>query len=159
MSDPLEQDAAVLGHLGKVFDLVDPVAPFVGEAGRTAYSWRRVDAELAELLSDSATEKELAGARRSGASVRSVVFSLGTLTIDLEIRADGASVTLLGQLSPPAVTELELQTPRVPAAFTTRTDELGQFRVHLPDAGAVRLRVLDRAGPSPRWVETGWVGL
>jgi hypothetical protein len=58
MSDGSERDEALLARLQKVFDLVDPVPPSVVEAARAAYSWRRIDAELAELLGDSATDPE-----------------------------------------------------------------------------------------------------
>ncbi|WP_340539027.1 hypothetical protein [Nocardioides sp. GXZ039] len=62
-------------------------------AAQAAFTWRTVDAELAELLHDSALES---GAVRSAAAtdVRTLSYGAGGLTLELEIDGD----VVLGQL-------------------------------------------------------------
>ena len=125
--------------------------------------WRRLDAELAELLSDSALEEAgvIAHARGQTASLRSVTFAAGPLTIDIEIQGDERERRILGQLSPAvaATVELQLSDPGL-APTTTKTDALGRFRASLPAtaaaATALRLRV---DVPGSGQIETSWVPL
>lgn len=160
MNEPLERDERALARLGRIFDTVDPIAPFVAEGARAAYTWRRVDAELAELLADSAADTDLlVGARRSAADARSVSFSAGTIELEVEIRDAEQGFALLGQLSPPRAFQIEVQTPQGLTPARTRADDLGLFRMDLPAGGAIRLRLLDDMVIPPRWVETGWLGL
>ena len=42
----------------RLFAEVDPVPPLVIETAKASLGWRRLDADLAELLSDSALEEE-----------------------------------------------------------------------------------------------------
>jgi hypothetical protein len=156
MEDDSDPDEPLVAELRALFAEVDPVPPLVTEAAKAALGWRRLDAELAELLSDSALDADLALARGTGAPVRSVTFSAADLTIDLEIHSDGENRTLLGQLAPPFTATIELQTAEgsIPSA---ETDHLGRFRVTLPNGGAIRLRVVARDGRSGPPVETSWV--
>lgn len=160
MSDlePGHEDA-LLAALARVLDQVEPLAPFVTEAASIAYSWRRVDAELAELLGDSAQAGEaLAGAHRSTTGVRAITFKGSTVTIELELRGDRDRLTLLGQLAPPAATQVELERVGEERATSTVSDELGLFRFELSSGPAIRLRVLE-VGARSRWVQTSWIGL
>jgi hypothetical protein len=72
----------------------------VTEAAKAAIGWRRIDAELAELLSDSAVDAELlAGVRGAGTRARSVSFGAGELTIQLgqnRVRTEGWRQISLG---------------------------------------------------------------
>jgi hypothetical protein len=159
MSEDANPDEPLVAELRALFAEVDPVPGVVTEAAKAALGWRRLDADLAELLSDSALQEEsLALARGGGAPVRSVTFSTAELTIDLEIHTDGEHRTLLGQLAPPFTATIELQTAEgsVPAA---ETDHLGRFRVTLPTGGSIRLRVLARDRPSASPVETSWISV
>jgi hypothetical protein len=159
MEDDPGTDEPLVAELRAFFAQVDPVPPLVTEAAKAALGWRRLDAELAELLSDSALETEsLALARGGGAPVRSVTFSADELTIDLEIHIDGDHRTLLGQLAPPFAATIEIQTADGPLPVA-ETDRLGRFRVTIPTSGAIRLRVSagDRQSGSP--VETSWISV
>lgn len=135
----------------------DPVPPVVTEMAKASLGWRRLDADLAELLSDSAlVEEPLALTRGSEAPARAVTFSATGLTIDIEVHADDESRTLLGQLSPPLAGTIEIhgmdETP-----VRAEVDRLGRFRVRLRGGGPIRLRVLD-SGPDARPpVETSWI--
>ena len=80
MSD--QDDENLLAELRTLFERVDPVPPLVVQAAQAALAWRRIDAELAELLSDTVDDAEsLAIARGPGALVRAVTFSTGELAI------------------------------------------------------------------------------
>jgi hypothetical protein len=157
MSQDLDPDEWLMRELRAFFAEVDPVAPVVIETAKASLGWRRLDADLAELLSDSALEEEpFALARGSGAPTRAVTFSSGALTIDIEVHVDDPGRTLLGALSPPSASRIEVQTI-ADAVYLANADRLGRFRVRLPAGGSIRLRVLDEdegAGPS---VETSWI--
>ena len=102
----------LLDELRDMFAGDDPVPPLVTEMAKASLGWRRLDADLAELLTDSSLESEsFALARGVGATLRSVSFSAGRLTIDVEIHGEGADRTMLGQLSPPTHASIEVQTP------------------------------------------------
>jgi hypothetical protein len=157
MDEDRERDEALMSELRAFFAEVDPVPPVVTEAAKAALGWRRLDADLAELLRDSAAEEEsLALARGGEVSTRSLTFTAPQLTIDVEIREDDGSRTLLGQLSPPASATIEIQAVDE-ARVSVTADHLGRFRVSLPTGAPVRLRVMDPNRPSAAAVETSWI--
>lgn len=125
---------AVVGH-------VDPVPPLADEAARAAFGWRTIDADLAELLRDSADEAVEAGVRGPGAA-RQLSFQSPALGIELEVVATGPRERRIeGQLLPPAAATVQLERPGEEAVSVT-TDELGRFVLDGLRAGAVRLHVL-----------------
>jgi hypothetical protein len=158
MTDDPDPDELLMGELRDMFATVDPVPPLVIETAKASLGWRRLDADLAELLSDSALREEpFAVARGGEAPVRSVTFSSDKLTIDVEVHTEDHVRTLLGQLSPPASATIEVQTA-AESRFSAVADRLGRFRIRLPAGGAVRLRVLDDGSAGPP-VETSWITL
>jgi hypothetical protein len=152
MDDPDKRDEALIEQLRNAFR-ADGVPPNVTEAAKAALTWRRVDAELAELLSDSALDAEPALARGE-ALVRSVTFSAGKTIVELEIHQDGKRRTLLGQLSPAATWTVEVQGADGSAAEPVRSDLLGRFRIGLEHGGTVRLRL---SGGNGAVIETAWI--
>ncbi|HET6866725.1 MAG TPA: hypothetical protein VFH80_12480 [Solirubrobacteraceae bacterium] len=154
MGDAPDPDEPLMAELRAFFAEVDPVPPLVTETAKASLGWRRLDADLAELLSDSALEEAtFAGARGGEAPVRAVTFSSGPLTIDIEVHVEDQGRTLLGQLSPPERAKLEIQTV-AEEPLSAATDQLGRFRVSLPAGGPIRLRVLGGEGHA---VETSWI--
>jgi hypothetical protein len=154
-----EPDEALMSELRALFAEVDPVPPLVTEAAKAALGWRSLDADLAELLRDSALDEEsLALVRGAGAAIRSVTFSAPELTIDVEIHADDGTRTLLGQLSPPRAATIEIETVDEPVVSVT-TDHLGRFRASLPAGRPVRMRVVDPDRPAAGAVQTSWITL
>lgn len=149
----------LVDELRELFLKVDPVPPLVTQAAKAALDWRRLDAELAELLADSALDAESpAPTRGARATLRSMSFSAGRLTIDVEIHGEGADRIALGQLSPPGRATIELQSADRAEPTTVESDNLGRFRTKLPATGSIRLRVAtDPAGAN--WVETSWIPL
>ena len=49
-----DKDATTEAELRAIFAHLDPVPQLLDDAARAAFSWRTVDAELAELMRDSA---------------------------------------------------------------------------------------------------------
>jgi hypothetical protein len=154
-----DHDDSMLGDLQALFARADPVPLHVTQAAKAALGWRRLEADFAEILSDSTLEEEsLALVRGSGAPVRSVSFSAGELTLEVEIHADGPQRRLLGQLSPPPLAaRIEIQTTDDPAVAVAEADELGRFRAQLPAAGPIRLRISSADSAWSAGVETSWI--
>ena len=154
MNEREEQDEALIEQLRTAFGAEAPPAS-VTDFAKAALTWRRVDAELAELLSDSALDAEPALARGGDTVVRSVSFSAGETIVELEVHPDGEGRTLLGQLSPAGARTIELQWADGGASAQARSDLIGRFRLRLEHGGTVRLRIADdQPGTS---VETAWI--
>ena len=144
MSDPHEE---MENELRSFFRRNDPVPGEVTEFAQAALGWRRLDADLAELLADSALQTDMALARGEGS--RALSFRAPELTVDIEI-ADG---TLLGQLAPAAELTVELQDGDGNVVATASSDALGRFRFAYAGEGRHRLRIV-RTDAAP--VETSW---
>lgn len=159
MSPEPDPDPELTEELRALFDRADPVPTDVTEFAKAALGWRRLDAELAELLADSALETESTALTRSGGSAgRWLTFRSAELTIDVELQADGDARTLLGQLAPPpAAATVEAQAADGSLTASAESDALGRFRLSLA-AGRVRLRVLRLDPPGPP-VESSWLSL
>jgi type II secretory pathway component PulM len=158
VNNDADDEARLVDELRALTERVDPVPREVTEFAKAALGWRRLDAELAELLSDSALESELATTRSEDPG-RWVRFRASDLSIELEVQASGEGHTLLGQLEPaPVSATVEAQDAEGATAGSAEADELGRFRLALPSGGRVRLRVL-RRDPSGPEVETSWFSL
>jgi hypothetical protein len=150
-------DERLLDELRALGRAVDPVPAEVESFAKAALGWRRIDAELAELLSDSALDREPAGVRSSLARTRSMTFQATGLELDLDVQPRDAGFVLLGQLAPPAPAVVEVQRDDTTIAATATTDDLGRFRLELDEGGRVRLLV--RREPPAPLVETSWLTL
>ncbi len=122
------------------------------EAGKAAYTWRNIDAELAALAYDSAQEDGRLTARTPDdlASLRALTFVSTELTVEIEVTGEG----LLGQVVPPGPEELEVWGGNGIAA--ARIDELGCFSLRPLPSGPFRLHVCTSGGRS---ILTGWIRL
>jgi hypothetical protein len=155
-----DRDRELLGELRRLVTDIDPVPPEVTAFAKAALGWRRLDAELAELLSDSALEPDVLATVRAGlARARSVTFEASGLTIELEIETAGATFVVIGQLAPAGTAAVDVQRDDGTLAASTRSDELGRFRAELAPGGRVRLRIV---GAGEGWsgaFETSWLTL
>ncbi len=143
-------------ELSELLGRADPMPPTVLEAGRAALGWRRLDAELAELLADSAlASDEPSLARGTEVPLRSVTFGIGRRAIDLDVDERGAGRTLRGQLSPPVQVTIEVQRQDGMTLASVRADSFGRFVVELPSAGTIRLRLT--GDPELGTIETAWI--
>lgn len=152
MSEPLPQDDdQLVERLRAAARAHDPVPPSVLAAGRSAFAFRTLDDELADLLFDSLLDDALVGIR--GSASRQLTFGSDDVTIDLDVDDDG----LVGQLGDEggdrADVSVELQTPRARAAVAV--DGHGRFFLERPTSGPFRLQVEVRG----RRVTTEWVNL
>jgi len=148
----------LLDELRALGRAVDPVPDEVESFAKAALGWRRIDAELAELLSDSALDREaLAAVRSSHARTRSVTFQATDLELDVDVQPGERAIVLLGQLSPAERATVEAQRDDSTIAASTETDDLGRFRLQLDEGG--RMRLLVRRDPPAPLVETSWLTL
>lgn len=147
-------DDALLGEIGDLFARVDPIPDEVTLAARSALAWRRMDAELAELLHDSALEAEpLAGVRGTNGGWRTLTFETPDgISIDVEVTVERSKRSLMGQIAPAGPAKVLVRFPG--ADFPTRADELGRFQADDLRPGPVSLRC---ELPDGRAIETGWV--
>jgi hypothetical protein len=151
---------ALLNELGALLSRLDPLPPDVVDQARQLYSWRSIDAELADLSFDSLLDRETALAVRSmGESVfepRMLGFSAlvdgEDLAIEVEVTSADGECTMLGQLSPPGATTIRVQAGGG-ETLEALVDELGRFLVRPLPHGPVRLQVT-HAG---RVVQTTWI--
>ncbi|MFI5906324.1 hypothetical protein [Dactylosporangium sp. NPDC051541] len=139
----MTDDDRLLTDLGAAVKAAAAVPESFLAAGRAAFAWRTVDADLATLT-------EPAGALMRGAS-RVWTLSTGEVTIELEATEDA----LVGQVTPPAAGSIEL-TGRDAGTVTAPVDELGWFTLRPLPTGLFRLRLTPSIG-SP--VVTEWLTL
>ncbi len=149
-----KDDDALLAELAGIFARVDPVPDEVTLAARSALAWRSMDAELAELLHDSALEAQpLAGVRSTGGGWRALTFETPDgIAIEVEVAVERSKRSLIGQLVPPGLAKVVVRFPG--AEFPVHTDELGRFQATGLRPGPVSLRCELADG---RAIETGWV--
>ena len=119
-------DRAMLDRISEAFDELEPIPPRLTDAARSAFAWRRADAELAELLFDSATD-ELVGVRGTSTGRRSFRFG----TDDHVIRVHLTDETMIVMIEPPVAVPCRVVSEA--GAEEHRTDEYGELAVDAPD--------------------------
>lgn len=141
-------EAEILEILGRALEHTDPVPISVTEAGRSAFTWLTIDAELAELVFDSARD-ELVGVRSETMAERQLTFQ--SPTVEIEIMLVGNTRHLVGQLVPPQGADVTLITEI--ASIEVTTDDLGRFDFTGVEPGRIRLQIRTGGGPS---ITTQW---
>jgi hypothetical protein len=113
------------------------------EAGKSAFAWRNIDAELARLTYDSVRDLELAASvRAEEATIRALTFTSARLTIELEVTSDA----VVGQIVPAQPATLIVQPGAAGTQTEVRADEIGCFTIQPIPAGAFRLQCRTDAG-------------
>jgi hypothetical protein len=135
-----DDDDRLLDELRAALRQAGPPTPTMIAAGRAAFSWGSVDAELAVLTHDSLRDG-LTGVRGAAAPPRTLVFTGAEVSVEVEQTETG----LTGQLIPPTSREVGLWGPDRELAAVT-ADELGCFHFERPPDGLVRLRCRTTAG-------------
>ena len=145
-------DEALLAALQQALDARRAVPPEFVEAGKSAFAWHNIDAELAQLTYDSVRDTEPAAATRAeAASIRALTFTSAHLTIELEVTED----SVLGQIVPVQAATIEVQAQDGPRSVIA-TDEIGCFSISPVPAGPFRLRCQAAASAD---ILTGWITL
>jgi hypothetical protein len=147
------EDEALLARLRLVAVQVDPVPELVEESARAAFAMRRIDAELAELVADSATDPAAVAMRGTTDEIRMITFSAESVSFEIQVTPSGGQLSILGLVSG-ATGPIEVETPT--GHVTEVLDDLGRFWVSELDAGPVRFRVTPESGHA---VTTTWVNL
>ncbi len=148
----LSDDDQLFDRLREAVRSTGSVPDDVVAFAKAAIELRDLDAELAALTYDSLHDPELAGAYRSATmSVRSLVFGVGEVTLDVDVLTD----SFVGQLAPPMAGTVTVETP---AGEVRRgeIDELGMFSLPRCPPGDVRFRV-EPADGAP--ITTEWTRL
>lgn len=151
---PDAPDARLLAEFHAYFDRTDPLPAAVTDAAKAAFELRDLDAQIAELLHDSAVDTEqLAGVR--GTAARLLTFAVGEERfVELDVAVHGALRTLAGYLVPGSAGRLTVEHGGVTIAVDV--DDQGRFSVDRVAPGPVRLRfAVD--GHTP--VATQWITL
>jgi len=141
-------DDELLAELRAAVAEADLVTDRQRETARAAFTWRTVDAELAELLHDSALEAQ--AVRGEDDAARTLSFASGELTLEVEI--DGE--TVMGQVVGAAAQSVVLQRS-VSDDQPLEVDSAGFFRIE--GVGPGPLRFVVQAGD---WTLTSpWVAI
>jgi hypothetical protein len=148
-----DQDTALLRALGRAVEAHDPVPADVVAAAKASYTWRTIDAELAELSFDSLLEDSVQV--RGHDQPRLLTFEGASVTIELVVVAEAANRKLEGQLVP--VQRAMVEVVHTGGVESAQADDSGRFRADTLGAGPMRIRVVPDAGN--RVTETDWVAI
>lgn len=144
-------DDQLLRVLARALELTEPIPEHVTAAAKEAILWRTVDAELAELVYDSAVEGH-AGVR-GVAAPRELTFRAPGVEIEVMVTTEGTR-RLVGQLVPPQRATVELRFGG--DVREAVTDRLGRFTFVDVPTGSIRLTVATEEGNR---VATDWTVL
>jgi hypothetical protein len=149
------EDTELEEQLRQVAARFEPVPADLLRAAVGAYTWRTIDADLAELVFDSAVDHDGAALVRGSQQHRLLSFRAGGLTIDVEIAGTGSDRSLIGQLVPPQPAAVEIR--QAADTLAVEADELGRFSAGPLRAGPICLRCSTDAQTGGRAVVTDWV--
>jgi hypothetical protein len=139
----------LLALVGLALRAAEPVPEHVLVGARAACTWRTIDAELAELVFDSALETT--GVRGED-TARQLTFRAPGVEIEVMV-VDGTTRRIVGQLIPPS--ELIVQLTTGDQVAEQNSDRMGRFAFDDVEPGPIRLTVLDADGTQT--IATEWV--
>lgn len=146
----MTDDDQLLAELREALHTADEVPAGFIAAGKAAYAWRTVDAELAALAEEMSDGAAPAGTRAEHAVVRALSFRAANLSIELEVTAEA----ILGQVVPPGAGRVEVQS-QAGAERETVVDETGWFTIRPLPSTIFRLHLRTASGD----VVTEWITL
>lgn len=151
-------DEQLARRLARMFAADDAPPADVVELAKLSFGLRAVDAELAALTADSATDSAALAVRAGGYGdePRLLTFETAGLAIEVEVSAVGGRRRLLGQLIPPGPAVVEVRQTAAPATPSVHADAQGRFVVEQLEPGPISL-TCHRAGH--RSVATEWTGV
>jgi hypothetical protein len=148
-----ERDDAFEARLRGIAAEADPPPAFVVESAKAAFALRDLDAELAELVADSAVDDPAVLTRAVVSDVRMLSFECGDVTVELDVETDPLSRRVrlsglaIGAVGEVAVVRRDSRTS-VPLA------DSGRFVADAVEPGPLRLELTT---PDGRRVTTSWI--
>jgi len=146
-------DTELTEELRQIAARIEPVPPRLLQAAVEAFTWRTIDADLAELVFDSLADDRETALVRGSQHDRLLSFRAGDLAIEVEVGTAGSARSLIGQLDPPQRATVDIR--HSGGVVTLQADELGRFSADSLPVGPVSLRCA-LAGTGPP-VVTEWV--
>lgn len=146
----MTNDIQLLAELREALRTADEVPAEFVAAGKAAFAWRTVDAELAALTEEMSGEAALAGMRAEQAVVRALSFRTASMSIELEVTAEA----ILGQVVPPSAGRVEVQSHEG-TERESMVDESGWFTIRPLPSTIFRLHLSTGSGD----VVTEWITL
>ncbi len=133
-------DDELMAELAAAIAEEDTISDRRRSAARMAFTWRTVDAELAELLHDSALDAGAALRSSAAGAPRTLTFVRGAITLEIEVDGD----SLLGEVIDDDSTDPATITLQRPDADdrTTDADASGFFRFDGVEPGPARFVVV-----------------
>jgi hypothetical protein len=137
MTGPADDDALLARLAATLRGAQDPPAD-VAELARLSFGLRDLDAQLAELVADSAVDVPV-GVRSATGAARLLTFAGEQAEVELQVTSAGDGWAVLGQVVPPgpALVRAEPAAPGV-AAVAADADDLGRFALDLSAGGPWR---------------------
>lgn len=147
----LQDEEQILDELRRIASTVDPVPQLVWESARAALSLRRLDAELIELVRDSAEDTAGLATVRGDDDVRMLSFEFNRLTVELQVTERDSVRDLVAHVS-----GVDLRSARLEcedSRHEVAVDE-GVLVIDQINSGLVRLHLSTTDGRS---YATSWV--
>lgn len=145
-------DDTLLAHLAAALEAAEAVPRDFVAAGKAAFAWHNIDAELAELAYDSGLEpEEESFIRAEFASLRAMTYVSRRMAIELEIAAQA----IQGQVIPPQTGEVRVDVMNG-RDIINPIDEVGAFTIRPVPAAPFRLHCRTDEGGN---VITDWIRL
>jgi hypothetical protein len=132
-----DEDGPLFEELRRLVELADPVPARVLEAARGSFTWRTIDAELAELAYDSMLDAGREALVRTSGAGRVLTFESPGLAVEVEVTAVASARRLMGQLVPPQPAAIEIR--HAGGTTAVDADDLGRFSADGIAAGPVSL--------------------
>lgn len=157
----MADDDRLVDRLREVIEATDPPPARLVEMARASLAWRTIDAELADLISDSSTEPA-AAVRSAGEAPRLLTFTAGDTIVVLEVTREagegGAAGAhrVMGQIVAPGAATVEVR--HSDGVLSVTTDADGRFRAAPVPGGPISVSCRFDDGDRPA-VVTSWVSI
>ena len=148
-------DDRLVDRLREVIEATDPPPQRLIDVAKASLAWRTVDAELAELMSDSSAEPALA-VRSAGEAPRLLTFTAGDTVVVLEVTREAGAHRVMGQIVAPGAATVEVRHSDGVVSVTTDPD--GRFRAAPVPGGPISVSCRFDDGVRPA-VVTSWVSI
>jgi hypothetical protein len=140
-------------ELVRLLPVANPIPPEIPLLGRSSFTWRTIDAELAELAYDSVGASPV-GLRGSDGP-RQLTFVAPSVTVEIQVLPVGERRRLLGLLVP--AQEARVMIRHQDGIVAIQADSSGRFEAEdlAPGPGSLRCHMVGGQGGAP--IVTDWV--